>query len=73
MTDFTRTKIILLQLLIAVVLSLLTKIGVKYCATKVFMFLFRNKYMIPHANEMMDARGRAVSPEKSYGVEVPVR
>mmetsp|Transcript_19704 Transcript_19704/g.19038 ORF Transcript_19704/g.19038 Transcript_19704/m.19038 type:complete len:494 (-) Transcript_19704:256-1737(-) len=71
--DSTKIRLMLLQVLIAVVLALLTKTCVKYCATKVFMFLFRNKYMIPHANEMMDARGRAVSPEKSYVVEVPVR
>jgi hypothetical protein len=68
-----KMRIILLQLLLAVALALLTKIGVKFCATKIFMYLFHNKYIVPHENEMRDARGRSVSPEKSYVVEVPVR
>jgi hypothetical protein len=57
-TDYgDKIKTILLQLSIAVALALLTKIGVKFCATKIFMYLFHNKYIVPHENEMMDARG----------------
>ena len=59
---------------VALLAIFLTKVGTKYVANKIFIYLFNHTKLLPHnAKEHYTPDGSIVPVEKAYFVEVPVR
>ena len=61
-------------ILVALLAIFLTKVGTKYVANKIFIYLFNHTKLLPYnAKEHYTPDGSIVPVEKAYFVEVPVR